>query len=303
MPVYEMPNPREWLESATEHIVDSLAEARQDDGTDPFTAFTNVLRRANPLLPPIITGPLVDLSSRLHEYWVAIPPTKVEHWGLKSQLLDAFCTRLKGLSIFNPELSISPNRAALLGFEFYRRPPSQAAHESPFPHARRGERLEAIEDLWFVTILLSTSEDKPVIGPMPEGALRFVPYYDIPMYLTAPKRTNAASLALAARHFRMDQRPEENLRAFSFESTVEGWTWGPDREVIREGPQGGSESNQEQIEPWVNDEDGYRRIAGVVGKSCSIHAGVSYLILKLMRVLDEHNAVGAIPIILGLKSN
>jgi hypothetical protein len=53
----ETPNPKAWLNDETERCFDMCALGRQGGG-DAFTDFTNVLRRSNPLLPPVITGPL-----------------------------------------------------------------------------------------------------------------------------------------------------------------------------------------------------------------------------------------------------
>ena len=176
-----MPNPKAWLDDATEDIFDSCASTRQS-GADAFTSFTNVLRRSNPLLPPCITGPLESLSCRLLEYWEAVPREKVEFWDLKSQLLAAFCSHLNSLLIFQ-ESNAPPPRAMLDGIQFYRRPASRRSGQPPFVSAKRGEHLEAAESLWFLTVILSTAEDKPLDPPMPEGPVRFIPYYDVPQYI------------------------------------------------------------------------------------------------------------------------
>lgn len=296
-----MPNPKAWLDNTAEHVYDLHAPARQG-GPDAFTKFTNVLRRSNPLLPLHITGPLDTLSTRLLQYWEGVPREKVEFWELKSELLAAFCSRLKNLSLFKP-LVIDPNRAMLDGIEFYMRPASRRSSETPFPYARRGERLEATESLYFLTIILSTGEDEPLVPPMPEGPVPFIPYYNPPRYLTAPKRPNAASLAVAARFFRFDERPELAQRVFRFESTAESWAWGPNLERGIAPRQAGSEGSQWQAGVLLNDEAGYRRIAGVMENSCSPHGGVSYFVLKLIGAWKEYKAVSTIPTALALKTN
>ena len=227
MSKYEMPNPKAWLEDLTELTFDSYSSSRHSV-IEPFTGFTDVLRRSNPLLPLCITGPLNTLSTRILAYWKNVPREKVEFYDLKLELLAAFCSRVENLSIFMRsviELNRAiPKREMFDGTRFYMRPASRSSSDSPFPYAKRGERLEA-ETLYFITIILSTAEDKPSVPPAPEGAVRYIPYYDTPRYLTAPKRLNAASLAVAARFFRFDTRPEPNVRVFHFESTAEDWAW------------------------------------------------------------------------------
>jgi hypothetical protein len=293
-----MPNHKAWLDGATEALFDSSAPERQH-GDDPFTCFTDVLRRSNPLLPLRVTGPLCSLSDRLLTYWESVPQEKIQFYDIKSLLLAAFCTHMENLKIFKPG-NVELARAPLEGIRFYMRPESRKSTDSPFSNARRGERLEAAESLYFITVILSTAEDEPEIAPMPEGSARYMPYYDVPKYLTAPKRENAASLAAATKFFRLDTRPELHQRVFCFESTVEGWAWGPNLEGGASQQTSSSESNDNQTGAWLNDEAGYRHIAKVTADVCSIHGAVAYFVLKLIAVLREHITVSAIPPYIGI---
>jgi len=293
MSKYEVPHHKAWLDDTTEIHLDSFTSDRQG-GVDAFSNFTNVLRRSNPLLPLRITGPLHSLSTRLLAYWESVPRDKVEFYDLKLELLAAFCSRMENLSIFKSNTT-DPNRLVIDGMRFYRRSGLRTSAESPIPNVKRGERLEAAESLYFITIILSTAEDEPPVPPMPEGPVRYIPYYDVPRYLTAPKRENAASLAVAAKFFRLDTRPEQHHRVFRFDSTVEAWAWGPNLEGGAYQQAGSSESSGSQTVVLSNDEAGYRRIARLMGNTCSIHGGVSYFVLKLIAVLQEHKNVSAIP--------
>jgi hypothetical protein len=305
-----MSNPNAWLDDETERHFDSCASEREGGG-DIFTNFTNVLRRSNPLLPPVITGPLKTLSTRLLAHWRSVPKDKVKFHELKSELLAAFCLHLENLAIFQAS-RFEPSRSILDGLQFYSSPPSRSSGDHPFPNVRRSERLEVAECLYLLTVILSTAEDEPLVYAMPEGAVRYIPYYDVPQYLTAPKRGNAASLASAAMFFRLDTRQELHQRVFRFESAAEALAWDPNlaQESVA-APEGVSTqrnvtvqaSTSQSIRQPLNDEAGYRRIAKVAGNACSIHGGVSYLVLKLMAVLKEYQTVGAFPTTALLKPN
>jgi hypothetical protein len=270
---YEMPNPRAWLTAASESLMDACTAQRVQWGqTDPFTCFMQVLRRSNPLVPPLITGPLNTLAMRLQAFWHSVPSDSVLHHGLKSELLAGFSRRLQGLPIFNGNRE--PDRLALEGLQFYIRRPSQSPEEPPFPSAKRDERLEAIESIYFLTIILSTAQDAPLVSEMPEGPLEYIPYYcDVP-FITVPKRRNAASLAMAAKFFRQDTRPPR-FRVFDFDLTVQQWMWAPD---------------EPQAAPLDRDEDGYRHIAQVSANKSTRHSAISYFVLKLLAVMKEVRA-------------
>ena len=182
MSKYEMPNPKAWLDDTTEIAFDSCASGRHS-GVDTFTSFTDVLRHSNPLLPLRLTGPLHSLSRRLAEYWESIPRETVTFYDLKLELLVAFCSRIQNLKIFKSE-AIEPNRALVDGMRFYTRSGLRNSTDSPFPNARCSERFEAAESLYFITIILSTAEDELPVPPMPEGPVRFIPYYNMPNYLS-----------------------------------------------------------------------------------------------------------------------
>src|SRR5271170_2929455 len=200
MPNQEMWNPRAWLSAEAEAHVDSCIDTRQG-GADRFTSFTAVLRRSNPLVPVIITGPLHTLSMRLLGFWSMVPRDAVKFHQLKSELLAGFCCQLLGLSLFDPR-KVEVECSSLDGWSFYVRPASRNPQDSPFPYAKRDDRREAMEIIYFLTLILSTADASPSVAEMPEGSLAYLPYFPLPRYITAPKRRNAASLAMAARFFR-----------------------------------------------------------------------------------------------------
>lgn len=296
----EMPNPKAWLNDETECHFDLCALERQGGGDD-FTNFTDILRRSNPLLLPVITGPLKTLSMRVLAHWRAVPEAKVQFHELKSELLAAFCFRLEHLEIFRAS-RFEPSRSMLDGLQFYIRHPSRSPSDYPFPNARRTERLEVVECLYLLTVILSTGEDEPVVSALPEGDAQYILYYDAPQYLTAPKRGNAASLAAAAMFFRVDTRQELNLRAFCFESAAEALAWDPNLTQESTAVHEGVAVSKSGKQP-LNDEAGYRRIVKVTANACSVHGGVSYLVLKLMAVWKEHQMASASPITVPLKPN
>jgi hypothetical protein len=119
---YEMPMPKAWLNTEAESHFDSCISQRQQ-GHDIFTHFTDVLWCSNPLLPPVLTGPLSSLSTRVSALWATIPVHKVKFYQLKCDLLDAFCYHLAMLSIF--EDNRVKGRSALEGLQFYIRPASR----------------------------------------------------------------------------------------------------------------------------------------------------------------------------------
>ena len=100
--------------------------------------------------------------------------------------------------------------------------------------------------------------------------------------------------------FHLDTCPELNLRVFRFESTAEALAWDPNLAQESAVVQGNVAVSSKQP---LNDEAGYRHIAKVTGNACSIHSGVSYLVLKLMAVLKEYHTVSASPIIVPSKPN
>jgi hypothetical protein len=219
---YSMPLPKAWVDAQTESRFDLYTPLRQH-GDDAFTRFADVLRRSNPLLPPVITGPLCTLPDRVLAQWETVSPEGVEFHQEKHELLDAFCIHVKNLPIFSGR-NITPDRAPLEGLEFYSRPPSRDPDDSPFPYAKRDDRLEATESLYFITIILSTGEKTPVVSKMHEGYVNYLPYATVPRYLTSPQRCNSASLALAARFFRLnDKRPEPKRRVFRFDISIAEW--------------------------------------------------------------------------------
>jgi hypothetical protein len=264
---YQMPNPQAWLSMESEQLMDWHIPQRQL-GDDPFTHFIEVLRRANPLVPPIITGPISSLSTRLAQFWSAVPPDAVQFHGLKLDLLVGFCHHLESLSLFEPN-RVAAERLVRMGLRFYSRHLSRDPRDSPFPNAKRDERLEAVETVFFLTLILSTADDAPSVGEAPEGPVAYIPYYTPPLHVTAPKRKNAASLAMAARFFRLDTRPKQ-YRVFDFDLTVGHWTWSP------KAAQGAA---------FETDEGGYRHIAQLPGKNATKHSAVSYFVLKLLAVM------------------
>jgi hypothetical protein len=270
---YEMPNPKAWLTAESEELMDSYIQERPL-GNDPFTSFAQVLRRSNPLVPLIITGPLSSLRTRLLTFWNAVPRDKIAFHQLKSELLEGFCRHLESLSLFK-EKREELDRLALMGVRFYVRQPSRNPQLYPFPNAKRDERLEAAETVFFLTLILSTADDAPSVSEMPEGPLAYIPYYERPQFLTAPKRKNAASLAIAARFFRLDTRPKQ-YRIFDFDLTVDQWTWAPDAA---------------QVTPFQTDEGGYRYIAQLPAKNATRYSAVSYFVLKLLAIRREATEV------------
>lgn len=261
--------PRAWLSAEAEAHVDSCSNQRQG-GNDLFTSFTAVLRRSNPLVPLIITGPLHTLSTRLLGYWSTVPRDVVQFHQLKSELLVGFCFQLRDLSLFK-ESRVEFDRSSLEGWRFYVRPPSRKPQDSPFPYAKRDDRLEAMEIIYFLTLILSTAQVSPLVGEMPEGALAYLPYFPSPQYITAPKRRNAASLAMATRFFRLDTRPKQ-YQVFDFQLTVKDWEWTPDNP---------------QASPSDRDETRFRRIAQLSANKSSRHSAVSYFVLKLLNAIKE----------------
>lgn len=270
MSSFEMPNSRAWLTAASEAVMDIYTSQRQqcrDD--DPFACFMQVLRRSNPLVPPIITSPLSTLQTRVLALWDAIPHDKVQFHCLKAELLAGFCSHLRALRIFNENMDV--DRLELDGLRFYVGRPSRDPEDSPFPHAKRDDRLEAIETVYFLTVILSTAENAPSVSDMPEGSLEYIPYYTPIPCIAAPKRRNAASLALAARSFRLDTRPKK-YRVFDFDLTAQEWTWTP---------------NEPQAAIFEGNEGGYRRIAQLSAKKSTRHGAISYFVLKLLAIMKE----------------
>ena len=81
---------------------------------------------------------------------------------------------------------------------------------------------------------------------------------------------------------------------FRFESTVEGWAWGPNLEGDAFQQASLSESNGNQPAVFGTDEDGYCHIARVTADTCSLHGAVSYFVLKFIAVVREYKHVSAI---------
>jgi hypothetical protein len=298
-PTYKMPAPKSWLSTQSEILVDSFIDRRLPNDDDGFSHFASVLRRSNPLLPKIITGPLTTLSARVCDYWDLVPQERVKFHALKRQLLDAFCSHLIGLTIFQRDRKHAEERAMLDGLAFYQRPEGRNPCDAPFLHVKRKDRLEAIETCYFITIILSTAIDNPSIDEMPEGPLSFVPYSVIPEYLTAPDRTNAASLALAAKYFRRDTRPAGHVRMFRFDFTEAQWAAGAEEAQATNNQPGSSIAPDASI----MDELGYRRIAQVSANSSSTHGAVSYCVLKLLAVKKERQSVCIPALIRDIDSN
>ena len=269
MATCEMLNPRAWLAAASEDIMDLCISQRQPHNDDPFTCFMQVLRRSNPLVPLIITGPLSTLRTHVLMFWGAIPLANVQFHHLKAELLGGFCSHLQGLRIFNE--NIEADRLTLDGLRFYVRQPFRNPEESPFPHAKRDERLEAMETVYFLTLILSTAENTLSPSDMPEGPLEYIPYYTSIPNITAPKRRNAASLALAAQSFRLDTRSKQ-YRVFDFDLTAKDWAWTPD---------------EPQAAALEGDESGYRHIAQLSANKSTRHSAVSYFVLKLLAIMKE----------------
>jgi hypothetical protein len=172
----------------------------------------------------------------------------------------------------------------------------------PFQNAKREERLEAIESLYFLSIILSTGEDTPSVSKMPEGPTSYIPYYDPPSYLTAPKCTSAASLAMAAKYFRCDTHPELQFHVFRFEVSVKDWVASPDGAQMESerssiateaaaGPQAAASPSNQLPTDALTDEQGYRRIAQVSGNNSTMHGAVSYFMLKLFAIMKQHSKV------------
>jgi hypothetical protein len=264
---YEMPNPHAWLTAASEEVMDLFISQRQPPNNDPFSWFMEVLRRSNPLIPPIITGPLSTLRMRVLAFWSAIPSDNVQFYDLKAELLAGFCSHLQALQFFDAGGDV--DRLMLRGFRFYVRHPSRNPEESPFSHSKRDDRLEAMETVYFLTLILSTAENTPPPIHMVEGPLDYIPYYPSFPQLTSPKRRNAASLALAARFFRLDTRQ----RVFDFDLTAEDWVaWNPD---------------EPQAADLEGNESGYRHIAQLSANKSTRHSAVSYFVLKLLTIRKE----------------
>jgi len=202
-------------------------------------------------------------------FWSTVPRDAVKFHQLKSELLAGFCCQLLGLSLFDPR-KVEVERSSLDGWSFYVRPASRNPQDSPFPYAKRDDRLEAMEIIYFLTLILSTADASPSVAEMPEGSLAYLPYFPPPRYITAPKRRNAASLAMAARFFRLDIRPKQ-YQVFDFNLAVEHWTWTPD-----DNPQTSD-----------RDETRYRRIAQLSANKSSRHSAVSYFVLKLLNAIKE----------------
>lgn len=272
--------PQSWLTARGEAYLDSQV-IQPLPGDDSFTAFTHVLRRSNPLLPSILTGPLATLSTRLTELWRRIPLERrinVQHYDLKLELLEGFAAHLSCLGIFSSD-RVGNDRRPVEGFSFFISPPSRKPDQHPFPSARRDERLEATETLFLLTALLSTAEDSPQVSNTLGNPVRYIPYYDVPEMLTAPKWSNTASLALAARYFHWDLHPDQHRHhTFSLDSAPEHWVHSPTAQ----------ESNQEMTE-----EDLYRLIAKLIGKKGSLHGAVCYFLLKLKAVMRAGVQVSA----------
>lgn len=298
MAKYEMPNHKAWLDAKSEALLDSCVLQRQQ-GLNPFTRFTDVLRRSNPLLPSLITGLLNTLSTCMLRLWDTFPESNVQFHKQKRNLLDAFCCHLGNLSIFDNR-TIDADRLAVDGMQFYIRPATRDPSDPPFANAKHDEHLEAVESLWFLTIILSTSEDAPLVSQMPEGSVHYIPYYNPPQYVTSPRWTNAISLAMVTKFFRMDNRPEPRHRVFRFDISVEDWESLPDgaqnaMAEVRQPQAAGMSGDGAQAAPLPIvqpvEETGYRRIAQVSGNKSSMHGAVSYFVLKLLAVLKEHRKV------------
>lgn len=259
-----------WLSAESEQHLDLCIDQRRT-GNDPFTCFVDVLRRSNALVPPVITGPLATLSSRLLAFWRGILPDKVEFYDLKRDLLEAFCRHLQGLLMFQ-QRNIEPSRLALEGFQFYTRSSSRDAADPPFSAAKRDERLEAIETIYFVTLILSTAEEDPSVAEMPEGAVCYLPYYQPVQTFSVPKRTSAVSLARTAKFFRLDKRGDTRNSVFDFDCSAHSWA------------SEGTLTHQSRLEH-------YRALSQVQGKGGTKHGAVSYFVLKLCTVMGEAEKV------------
>ncbi len=268
-----------WLSRADKARLDSdAAQPLPED--DSFTAFTNVLRRSNPLLPAILTGPLNSLSTCLTDFWQGIPlqwRTNIRHYELKTALLEGLPVHLACLGIFSSD-TVGTDRRPVEGFSFFISPPTRTPEQPPFPSARRDERLEATETLFLLSVLLSTAEDSPQVSAIPGDPVQYIPYYDVPETLSAPKWNNAASLALAARYFRRDSPPGHRRHVFNLDSAPECWVHSPKAQEL----------NQD-----LTEEDTYRLIAKLIGKQGSLHGVVCYFLLKLKAVMNAGVQVSA----------
>ena len=109
---------------------------------------------------------------------------------------------------------------------------------------------------------------------MPEGLLPYIPYSQPPQHITAPKCSNVASLAMAAKYFHLNTFPKQYC-VYDFKLTVNHWTWAPDsvQDVLSAG-----------------DEAAYHTIAVLLSSRKSQHAIVLYVVLKLLTVMKEVRA-------------
>ena len=182
---------------------------------DPFTRFVAVARRANPLFPPWLRGPVGQLATLLVGQWDALlsgrpaleqfKNKRVALEDEKRSLLRAIALRLSTLDVFRPPFY--PHSFQVNGLEFVNRTPPDYPPPKLFPYSRRDSRLEALECLNLIKLIFMTATPSPVVEKPPEGVISFAPYYErIPEQLTSPSRTSAAELARAVKYFRRDRQ-------------------------------------------------------------------------------------------------
>ena len=237
-----------------------------------------VARRANPLFPPWLRGPVEQLATLLVGQWDALlsgrpareefNKQRVAFEEEKRSILRAIALRLSSLDLFRPPFY--PTSLQVNGLEFVDRMPPTYPPPKLFPYARRETRLEALECLNLIKLIFITATPSPVVETSPEGVTAFIPYYEhVPDELTSPSRTSAAELARAAMYFRRD-RPINPI--FRFRSLVATDFIPPPH----------------KIEDCSLADFQYRAFTGkdvdMVGQNDQLQANVSYFVAKIMKL-------------------
>ena len=280
--------PDAWLRPFHENYSKFHAPARRESAAgdtpwsvlDPFTRFVAVARRANPLFPPWLRGPVESLENLLVAQWEALlsarPPReefnnkRVAFEDEKCSILRAIALRLSTLAILRPPFY--SNSLEVNGLEFVDRITTAYPPHKLFPYARRDSRLEALECLNLIKLIFITATPSPAVEMPPEGVMAFTPYYErVPDELTSPSRTSAAELARAAMYFRRDRREKPIFRLRDIVAT----------DFI---------PPAQKIEDCSLADFQYRAYTGkdvdMTGENDQLQANVSYFVAKIMKLLQ-----------------
>lgn len=272
-----------WLSASNEVLFNNGIPLRTPQQKTPFNMFLAILRRSHPLIPSEFDGPLDSFVSRVARLWDNNAHHQTSLYEQKRMLALATADYISRLSIFNiPEPDL--HNQHLFGLEFFQRPAQPVPFEVPILNSRRHTlRLEAIEALWILTVLLRSARVFSSPTPSPEGNVPYIPYYACQAdaeRIALPRRTRAADLARIAMYFRQTASLPEEKQPLSLH------TFSP--QMIKP-------PHPKDILPLSHNY--YQWGAGVEGtfdarEKTPLASGIMYFVAKLMEIHDFKAKVG-----------